>query len=338
MTNSQLRTFLTLIACMYWGVARAAPINSQSILVSAFNNRPEVIEFTRTGTVLQTFRVSPGPGGFSNGLIGDLAMGRDGRIHIFNGTLNPQLTTLTPLSAPGAATYEHHTIANLNQSSDHSGIAIDEARNAIYLNDVASSLSSLPNGIVRFDSHTFAATRKKSGNYGGLTLGQDGLLYAAYPLSTAGNDTLDVFDPSTFARLRTITLANPDHIPYTGLAVDALGYIYCAEGRDDGHRISKFNPDGTRIKYLNVTISNPWLQDLALSPDGLLVTLSQHGDVIITDTNLNSYTSFRNDLVESISSHVAWAVVTIPEPNAVGLLIAGASVLIGIGARRLKRH
>jgi hypothetical protein len=334
MTNSQLRSFLTLIACTHWGVARAAPINSQSILVSAFNNRPEVIEFTRTGTVLQTFRVSPGPGGFSNGLIGDLAMGRDGRIHIFNGTLNPQLTTLTPLSAPGAATYEHHTIADLDQSSDHSGIAIDEARNAIYLNDVTGSGSGSPNGIVQFDSNTFVATRKKSGNYGGLTLGQDGLLYAAYPLSTAGNDTLDVFDPSTFTRLRTVTLANVDHVAYTGLAVDALGYIYCAEGRDFGHRISKFSPDGTRIKSLHISIPNSWLQDLALSPDGLLVTLSQHGDVVITDTNLNSYTSFQNELVDSISSHVAWAVVTIPEPNTAGLLIAGAGVLIGIPARR----
>jgi hypothetical protein len=337
MIRRELRTFFTGLLAMYAYASPAAPINSQSILVSYVDVRSNVAEFSRAGTVLQNFVVPTGTGSLTNTDIEDIAMGRNGKLQIFNGRFSPFLTTLTPQSAPGAATFEHHTIAGWSHSG-WTGIAIDEGRNAIYVNDMSTASPGGPAGIIQFDANTYVATRKKSGEYTGVILGRDGLLYASYPPTHPGNHMLDVIDPNSFSVLRTITLPR-SHSPtgsdvtFTGYAVDAQGFIYGTEGEDFGHGISKFSPDGTRIKYLSVNISFPWLRDLALSPDGNLVTLSQDGDVVMTSTALDSYTSFRSELIHHRPVSVAWAVTTVPEPGALWLIVCG---VVGTVRKRVR--
>jgi hypothetical protein len=192
-----------------------------------------------------------------------------------------------------------------------------------------------PNGIIRFDTDTFAAKRYLSGTENGqgdytkVTLGQDGLLYASYPPLHPGNNMLDVIDPSSFRILRTVYLPDshtPTSFPitYTGFAVDAQGNIYATEGEDWGEGISKFSPQGVWLKYLEVNISYPWLHDLALSPNGELLTLSQDGDVVMTTTDLDSYTSFRNSLLGFNEGFVAWA-QAVPEPAALWYVCCSCS-------------
>lgn len=336
MRTNQLCAFFGLLLTVHMNAAYAAPINPQSILVSNVdgNGRGEILEFSRAGVVLQKFLVPTGAGSLNNINIGDIAMARNGKLQIFNGRFEPYLTTLTPQAASGAATFEHHTMAGWSHTG-HTGIAIDEGRNAIYVNDMSTVPPGSPSGIIEFDANSFTATRRITGGYTGVTLGQDGLLYASYPPTNPGNHMLDVIDPNSFSILRTVELPR-SHVPsgprvtFTGYAVDAQGNIYGAEGADNGLGISKFTPDGIRVKFLEVNITFPWLHDLALSENGELVTLSQHGDVIVTTTELNSYTSFRYESIRPQTSYVAWAVV--PEPSGIVLLMLAA--VLSLGGRR----
>ena len=78
------------------------------------------------------------------------------------------------------------------------------ARNAIYANDMTTANLGNSNGIIRFDSTTYSATRHLSGtenaqgDYTKVFLGKDGLLYASYPPLHPGNNKLDVVDPAVF--------------------------------------------------------------------------------------------------------------------------------------------
>lgn len=335
MNRRRLRALLLLLFTFSVRDGQGAPIDSKSILVShtTGNGRGEIIEFTRTGTVLQSFLVQNASGfGFSSDLR-DLEMDRYGRLQIFNGTFSPYLTTLTPQLAPGAATFAHHTFAGWSvvANTAYGGIAIDAARNAIYVNDMSTASPGGATGIIRFDSNTFSATRVRSGEYTKVGFGLDGLLYASFPATMPGNNKLDVIDPTDFSLLRTVTLPH-DTITYTGFAVDAAGNIYATEGRESPPGITKFTPQGTRIKRLPVPGS--WVHDLDLSPDGSLITFSQDGDVIMTNTDLTSYTRFQSALIDSLDTNVAWAVVTIPEPGGLCLLVCGLLAMLQTRRRR----
>ena len=320
---------ISAVVTLFSGESQSALIDSHSILVSHRNERglSEIIEFSRTGEVRQTFLIPNGTG-FGSGEARALAMDQKGKVQIFNGTFSPYLTTLTPQSAAGAATFEHHTIAGWSvvNNTSYGAVALDPARNAIYVNDMSTASPGGPTGIIRFDSTTYAATRVRSGEYTKVTLGLDGLLYASFPATMPGNNKLDVIDPVNFSLLRTVTLPTNGLITFTGFAVDAAGSIYATEGREFGTGIDKFTPQGVLIKHKGN--GTPWLHDLALSPDGKLVTLSHDGDVVMTTTELTSITSFQSTLIDSDFSFVAWAV---PEPPAGSLLIL---VICGFAARR----
>jgi hypothetical protein len=342
MITQRLRTLFTAALAMCAYAAQAAPIDSHSILVSHItgNGRGEIIEFSRTGTVLQSFLVPSGTGNAINTDLRALEMDKYGRLQIFNGTFSPYLTTLTPQSAPGAATFQHHTIAGWSVvgNTSYGAVAIDGARNQIYVNDMATASPGGATGIIRFDSNTYSATRVKSGEYTKVTFGLDGLLYASYPATMSGNNKLDVIDPTSYSVLRTVTLPEDGLTTYTGFAVDSQGNIYAAEGREWGNGVSKFNAQGTLIKHRAVNVSAPWLHDLALSPDGTLVTLSHFGDVAVTTTDLNSFTIFRSSLIgTSDHSFVALAVATIPEPSTLWLLVCG-SFVANARRRRVRRR
>jgi len=327
---------------MYACTSQAAPIDSQDILVSHItgNGRGEIIEFSRTGAVKQSFLVPSGTGSATNVDLRDLEMDKYGRLQIFSGTFSPHLTTLTPRSAPGAATFEHHTIAGWSVvgNTAYGAVAIDAARNQIYVNDMATASPGGATGIIRFDSNSYSATRVKSGEYTKVALGLDGLLYASFPATMSGNNKLDVIDPTSYSVLRTVTLPTNGLITYTGFAVDGQGTIYATEGREWGTGISKFSPQGTLIKHLSIDVSDPWLHDLALSPDGMLVTLSHFGDVAVTTTDLNSFTTFRSSsLGNSDHTFVAWAVATVPEPNTLWFFVCGSLAILPVRRRRVRR-
>jgi hypothetical protein len=330
MITHRLRISFTALLAMYACVAQAAPIDSQSILVShrTETGRGEIIEFSRTGTVLQSFLVPTGTGSALNGDLRDLEMDKYGRLQLFNGTFSPYLTTLTPQSAPGAATFVHRTIAGWSvvNNTAYGSVAIDNARDQIYVNDMATASPGGATGIIRFSSNPDSATRVKSGEYVNATFGLDGLLYASFPATMPGNNKLDVIDPTSYSVLRTVTLPTNGLITFTGFAVDGQGNIYAAEGREWGNGISKFTPQGILIKHLPVNVSNPWLHDLALSSDGTLVTLSQFGDVAVTTTSLTSFTIFGRSLVGTGQSFVGLAVATIPEPSSFSFFVCSCFV------------
>jgi hypothetical protein len=102
-------------------IVQAAPIDPQSILVSHPDAQglSRIFEFSRSGTLRQSFLIPPATGG-----AGALEMDRDGTVQFFN--QGRSWTTLTPQSAAGAASYVSHTIAgwSLVGVTYYGGVAI----------------------------------------------------------------------------------------------------------------------------------------------------------------------------------------------------------------------
>ena len=132
---------------------------------------------------MQTFTVPVAPGGdsYARGIGTDV----NGNVQIYNGTFSPYLTTLNPA---GAGSFTNHTFAGWSTVNDlhFGGLAVNG--NFAYATDmVTDNPGGSPNGIVRFDLTTFAATRfasgpaNGSGDYTTVSQGLNGLLYAPWP-------------------------------------------------------------------------------------------------------------------------------------------------------------
>jgi hypothetical protein len=348
----RLRLILAAAAALRFlqvGVISAAPIDPHDILVSTMDggnqNRGTVAEFTTNGTLVQKFFVQSGTGNpFGNPH--DIVMDDTGNIQILNGSSPSYLTTLTPTAGMGNATYQSHTLTgwDIYGADFGGGIAFDAGRQAIYATDRSSGTGS-PKGIVRFDSVTYSATRPLTSpstsltDYVKLALGLDGLMYASYPDGSPAGYKLDVIDPSNFTVLRTVTLPIFSHSfisgDYTGWAVDAVGNIFAVEGEVLDGAISEFNPQGIKINSLTTPYSS--LRDLDLTNDGKLLSLSSGGNVVMTDTNLTSYTTFQNSLI-SPGAFAAWAApISVPEPTGFALASFGVVILMSFAARHRER-
>lgn len=317
--------FLWLLLMAVVQPTMADPIGDNHLLVSSWNSGfPQIREYTTSGTLVQTFSVPKNPGA---NLLRDIALDGLGRIQAYDGTFTPLLTTVTPGSGSGNATFQSHTISGWSTISHdyYGGIAVDIARNAVYASDMVTGSGGEANGIVRFDLTTFSASRflsgpqYGSGDYTTVTLGKDGLLYTMYPGLSAGNYKVDVIDPANFTILRTVNLPDSGN-DYTGIAVDADGNIYAAdeEARLGGsnHILVRFNPQGIETKR-SMGLPLP-VHDLSISDDGRLVTMLNQGDIYITTTTLDSFSSFNSGIGSAGSAYVIW---TVPEPNSASLLI-----------------
>jgi PEP-CTERM motif len=312
--------------------ARGAALTPGDILVSSTTDLSTSIlrEYTPTGTLVQTFSVPVAPGGDS--YIRSIATDTAGNVQIYNGTFNPFLTTLNPTTS----SFTNHTTSGWSTINDiyFGGLVVNG--NFAYATDMATAGTGSPNGIVRFDLTNFSATRfasgpaNGSGDYTQVGLGLNGKLYAPWPGGSPVGDNIDVINPVTMTKT-TITL--PFLFQVSGVTADQAGNIYAVGALGDGH-IYKLDSNGNVLASISTGFTG--LTGLELNNAGQLLTSSNGGEVIMTNTSFTQLSSF------SVGSQITTfdAFVTppsvVPEPASLTLMAIGLGV-VAFGIRTKNR-
>lgn len=311
-TKALTHLLIALGGTVIAATSTAAPTKHGNLLVTNFSEGT-LTEYTRTGTVVQRFSIPRSTTSSSD--LRDVVQGTDGRIHMFNGTFKPWMSTLDPttgavsnLTASGWS-----TVNNLS----YGGIAT--LGSYVFVTDMFTYQGGEASGIIRFNTSNGVAERFSPENsYTDLTLGLDGKLYAGG----------SIFDPITMKRIGAFQLQGAGDV--RGMAVDSHGNIYTASF--DGS-IQKRNAAGSLIASLSV---GRGLNDIDIDSDGSIVVGSGYGDVYLTDSSLTRLTSFKTKPGTSFgpSGHVAFT-SSVPEPSSFALLAVG---LIGVSAGFRKRR
>ena len=303
--------FRALVALVFAGLAAtavAAPTKAGNLLVTDLN-AGTLTEYTQLGSVVQKFSIPWSYPNFAD--LRDVVQGTDGRIHMFNGTFSPWMSTLDPTTG-GVSNLSYAGWSTINNVS-YGGIAV--SGQYVFVSDM-STYGGEASGIVRFDLINGSATRFASGySFDDLTLGLNGKLYAGG----------SVFDPATMSLLGTTPWMGAGDV--RGRAVDVAGNIYSASW--DG-KISKHSASGLLIATLS-TGEN--LTDIDINSAGNIVVGSRFGNVYLMDSNLSNFSSFQ--VGESLGPTVHVAFTTgIPEPSSYALLLVGLMTIAAVKRRR----
>jgi hypothetical protein len=150
-----------------------------------------------------------------------------------------------------------------------------------------------------------------------VTLGYDGLLYGLWPGGSPTGNRIGVYDPSTLAFIRNISLP----VGFWAISVNGAGEIF---GVNQGGGIWHLAADGSVLGSLQTGMS---LSDVDRSASGQLLIGSQQG-VFLADETLSGLTT----LPVGQSSFVAFT-TPVPEPGSVTLVFAG----IWLAGRKWRR-
>jgi hypothetical protein len=279
----------------------AGPFGAGIVLIVTQDYEPgvypsRVIEMTRGGSIVQSIPF-PRPG---DDEARDLVVDRHGSLQVFNGTFDPYLSTYDP-----AGVWTHHTYAgwSIINNGTYGGIAT--FGDYVFVTDQRTfGPGDEPSGIVRFSLGDYSAARFASGgDYIDLTLGLDGLLYALYPSGSPGGTMVDVFDPPSLARIRTVSL--PFGLSPRGLAVDATGRIFAA----GFEKISRFSPTGALERTVTTSAlvgSFHDLGDIDIDASGRLVMGGWCGEVLLSNGDLEPASSSLIQLPYCFEVFVTW--------------------------------
>lgn len=330
----QLRFATTLVAawclCLVVQSAHAGQLTPGNILISAEYDR-RLYEYTRTGQLVQSYTVpypvNPRPG---PEVLRDIIVTPDGLMHSFNGTFDPYLTTLSPLTN----TWSHQTHSGWSTINNGSYGGIASYNQYIFVSDqfTGSGVDNL-SGTIRFDmvngtSERFADTFEPID----LTVGQDGLLYLLHPPTSSGGWALEVYDPVNLTHLNHIFFGI-EVVDYRAVAVNAAGEIYRSDTQGN---IRRYAPDATLINEINVCGASPghcFLTDLDLALDGTIIAGTSSGRVIMTNTALSSA-----QLFPAIVPNNALFVAFVPEPASAALFLTTAIGITSARPQRRKNH
>lgn len=308
--------------------AQSAPLTPGNILAASWDTGL-LSEYTPSGTLVQTFSVPDVDGdGFHE--LRDVKVDSDNRVQLYNGTFDPYLTSLDPRSN----SFQHHTFAGLSTVNNVSFGGLDTFGNVAFLTDMRTFGDSGIDeamGIVRFSLTDFSATRfATSDGYQDLTVGLNGLLYALPGEGTPAS-SIEVFDPTTLASVRTITF--PDDLfvaDVRGIAVDQNGLIYAAGW---GGNIFQVDGTGKMLRSLSTGISN--LMDIDINPGGQILASGRFGEIILANANLVKQGSFTIEGGPSV--HVAFAHPSAAVPESSALVLTGLG-LLGLIVFRMGRR
>ncbi len=288
-----LARLLGLAAVILPTLLRAAPFGTGNILVTQYHPTGpySVYEYTPAGSLVQEIEV-PVPGDV---FPRDLCVDATGRLHVFNGTFSPYLSTFDPATT----NWTHHTAADW-------GIANNVYSGGLgFWNDFVFVPDSLPiggwtAGILRFDTaDNYSAKRfANTGEFVQVTIGRDGLLYALGPGGSPSRYRLDVYDPFSTLHLRTIPLP----VAAGGFDVDASGHIF-ATGWTTDPKIYELDENGVILKQLNTGIT--YMGDINLSADGRLA-IGAGRNILLTDVSLSGFQSFQAVGPWTTAAFVTW--------------------------------
>ncbi len=295
-------------------------------------------EYTRNGDLVRSVALPSFTGASAD--VRDLVVDRQGNVQIYNGTLQPRLSTYDPV----AETLTQKTFDKWNTAEEKIGGGLAAWRNFVFATDqLLSGENPLSDaGIIRFDIEAGTAQRfVDDGNFIDVTVSPDGRLYALGPGGAAASRFIRVYDPVSMVRLGQIT----------GLPGDLRAITVAANGDIFGVRNSpnvalnpyvyRYNSSGVLIGQYRVQASPGVLLpnaeadfgDIDLSEDGrtLLIanvnlsssTTAGDGDVVVFD--LPTQTSYILQAPDESSDMKFAAWVQAPVATVSGPLIVRSS-------------
>ncbi len=276
------------------GAAFGAPFTPGNILVTTGNNAPipnTVFEYTRTGTLVQSLAVPGIDGQSAPDYIRGVAIDRKGRLHVYNGTFKAALSTYDPV----AGTWSHKVIPGLSVVNAGNLGRVAVYRDYVFLTDDETNQAEAM-GIVRVNltNNTwvrFATPSSYNDGYIDLNVGPDGLLYALAGEGSPSGRWIDVFDPVTLAKTKTIDL--------TPIAWGPAGSIGDIVVRSDGKIWANqmyspsflLNASGS-IASTHTFTQNSYIDDFDMAQDGTLAQIQFDGKVHVYDPTFGFVRSF----------------------------------------------
>jgi|GEM_PF-2385682 len=305
-----IRWMPLLMTLAAFGQAAATPLQSGNVLVSTGNT---LSEYTQAGAWVRTVPI-PYPGGTRPGTetARDMVVDASGNLALYNGTFDPYLSQYDVATESWA--HATHTGWSTANNVSYGGLARFDS--FVFATDMFTyGTGDSPRGLVRFELGGATPVRFADAvDFIDVALGQDGLLYGL----TSNEYTVHVYDPSTLALVRTVSL--PFGKSIRGIAVSQAGEIYGASWDD---YIYRFSAAGVQLSRLYSGTYD--LIDIDLSDDGVLVVGSRSGRVIFTDLQLLNLSSF------TVGSSPAFVTIVPPQqppPASDTLLISSGNTVL----------
>ncbi len=203
----------------------------------------------------------------------DMAILDDGRLAVFNGTFQPELSIYDGVSWQSTSIPGWSTPNNVT----YGGITVYQGD--IILTDGMTYNGGEAEGLIRVDAGDFSYQRyAQSTAYIDVAMGQDGLLYALQ--NTYGD--LDVYDPADFTLQRSIDLGHSSSS--RGISVNANGEIFMVSL--NGY-VSHYSAAGELLNTLQVA---SYLSDIDLDANGNITLGAVYSSAFMTDESLATFT------------------------------------------------
>lgn len=257
---------------------------ADTLLVS---HQQSLYEYTLAGDLVSQTTI---PAGGDSGAR-DIVQTRTNAVAVFNGTFSPRLSVLragtwTSTAIPGWSTVNNGT---------YGGIA--SLGHYLYVTDMATG-GAVERGLIRVDTRSGTHQRfLQDREYIDVSAGLDGKLYGLQ------NDygLLDVIDPTSMTVIAQRALGHSSGS--RSVAVDADGTIFMASW--SGY-VAKYSAAGVELKRRSFANN---LSDIDINDAGLLVMGNWFGQVLVSDVELATETSF------SVGSWDAFVAFRDPSPH-----------------------
>ena len=291
--------------------AKAGAFTPGNVIVTSGG---QLIEYTPSGTVVQTITIPTG-GGDGGAGARDLMVDKNGNVQIYNGTFSPLLTQYNSV----ANTFSHQagvfsTVNNLTYGGLYAW------GDYVFVTDMNTN-GSAGAGLVRYNLTGGTPVVFGSGlDYIDVTVGRDGTLYGLRNTGiNGGGFDVDKFNPTTGQSLGSVLVGNE----FRAMAVDANGDFYTV---DLFNGIIHYNSSGQVVKTLADTVGG--LGDIDLDANGNLVMASHSGAVVFTTTALTGETGFNHRNITAYN-FVTWAdpSLAVPEPSSAAVMLIGACAI-----------
>jgi len=245
-------------------------------------------EFQLDGTEVQTIVPPLPPGSSDQWHPRDIVVREEGRLHLYNGTFDPYLSTFDP----GSNSWSHTTDPSWSTINNVSYGGIARFGDRIFVTNM-STAGNPTSGVILFDLASATSTAFAGGLQAiDLTRGLDGKLWVLTGLMA------HAFDPTTLAPLGSVSMTAGSS-DVRAIAVDAQGHFYTAAWTGV---LAHLSPGGALIDSVNLGGS---LMDIDLHPDGRLAVGSRLDGAWLTDTQLTAPTRFESNRWNSFVAFVS---------------------------------
>ncbi len=244
-----------------------------------------------------------------------------GHVAVFNGTFTPTLWnySLDPHETSSLTGFTEWSSTNVTYRG---GLA--KMGNMLYLSDEMTYNGGEAYGIIQYDQTAGTAIRFAT-DFQSMDLAVSG----NYIYGMDGNGKVNKYDPS-LNLVSTVTLPNVGNYMGLGVGVEGDLYVSFSTWLNGNKEIQKFSPAGTLVKSLIVpNVGGMGDIDIDTLTGAIAVGTTNSGMVVITDTNLDSYSSFRaTDSESGGSTFVAFA-QNVPEPGSATLILLAGGLFAG---------